>query len=176
MEPLESRNSNARRSFVLLAAASCAFLMHARSAGASDVLTGKMARFIHLLGGSWSCSTSVPPMNAQGAHTDQSTATFEIVPGNVLHNHLGSDDYSGDFYIGYNERTNEYWQTGADSLGMQAFLSSSDAVRYSGTSSMGPITVQDRITYARVGQNKVSAHEVLSGPRSQTVFDTVCTR
>ncbi len=98
------------------------------------------------------------------------------LPGNVLHNHLGSDDYSGDFYIGYNERTNEYWQTGADSLGMQAFLSSSDAVRYSGTSSMGPITVQDRITYARVGQNKVSAHEVLSGPRSQTVFDTVCTR
>lgn len=177
MEPLESRNSNARRCFVLVAAlASWAFFAHARSVDAADVLTGKMARFIHLLGGSWSCSTSVAPMNGQPAHTDRSTATFEIVPGNALHNHLSSDDYSGDFYIGYTERTNEYWQTGADSLGMHAFLSSTDAVTYSGTSSMGPISVQDRITYARAGEDKVTAHEVLSGPRSQSVFDTVCTR
>lgn len=153
-----------------------AFRVQASPGGRPDVLIGRMARYNHLLGGSWSCSTSVPPIDGHPAHTDRSTATFRIAPGNVIHNHVSGDDYSGDFYTGYDARAKQYWQTAADSIGAHGFISSTDAVTYTGTSSIGALTVQDRITHARVGQNEVTAHEVLSGASSQTVFDTICTR
>jgi hypothetical protein len=142
----------------------------------ADVLTGKMARFNDAAGGPWTCSTKVPAIGDRAAHTDTSTATFETVPGNVVHYHIAGVDYSGDFYVGYNPRGGVYWQTGADSLGMHAFLTSSDALTYNGTSSLGTIDMQDTITYAKTGPNTRSAHEVLTGKGSQTVFDTTCSR
>ena len=102
-------------------------------------------------------------MGNQAAHTDQGTATFDVVPGNVVHNHVSTTAYSGDFYFGYSDRTNSYWQTNADNMGVHAFLTSTDGKTYTGTSSMGPMSMQDTVTYAKVSPNKVTVHEVLSG-------------
>lgn len=151
-------------------------LLGATSLARADVLTGKMARFNEGAAGPWSCSTSVPAIGDRAAHVDTSTATFEIVPGNVVHYHISGADYSGDFYLGYSQRAGVYWQTAADSLGMHAFLTSPDALTYTGTSSLGPIDLQDTITYAKAGSNRRIAHEVLTRPGTRTVFDTVCTR
>ena len=160
----------------LLSSAFALALLGSAGVARADVLTGKMARFNDVTGGPWSCSTSVPAIGDRAAHTDTSTIAFEIVPGDVIHYHIAGADYSGDFYLGYNQRAGVYWQTGADSLGMHAFLTSSDAFTYTGTSSMGTIDMQDTVSYAKAGPNKTTAHEVLTRPGSQIVFDTVCTR
>lgn len=137
-------------------------------------LTGKMTLFNHLAGRVLTCATSVPPMNGRMGHSDESTATFDIVAGNVIHTHIAGNDYAGDFYIGYDERRGKYWQTAADSLGMHGFLESPDAVTYTGTSSIGPNVMDDTITYGRTANDSTTAHEVLSGHGVQTAFDTVC--
>lgn len=143
---------------------------------ADDTLADKMAAFSYLLGGPWNCSTSVPAMGPRAAHTEQGTATFEVVPGNVVHNHVSTQEYSGDFYFGFSDRMSSYWQTDADNMGGYAFLTSSDGMTYKGTASMGPMSMQDTITYAKVAPNKITVHEVISGAAPQAVFDTVCTR
>jgi hypothetical protein len=172
------RSSKVRRTFASIAAlAFAALALHSIPAPAQgDALTGNMAPFSYLLGGPWNCSTSVPAMGSQPAHTDQGTATFEVVPGNVVHNHVATPMYSGDFYFGYSTRMNSYWQTDADNQGGHAFLTSTDGRTYTGTSSMGPMSMQDTVTYAKLAPNKVTVHEVISGTGQQAVFDSVCAR
>ncbi len=143
---------------------------------ADDALTGKMAPFSYLLGAPWNCSTNVPAMGSQPAHTDQGTATFDVVPGNAVHNHVSTPRYSGDFYFGLSDRMNSYWQTNADNMGGHAFLTSSDGRTYTGTASMGATSMQDTVTYNKVAPNRVTVHEVISGAAPQATFDTVCTR
>lgn len=154
-----------------------AVLIGTSTARAADgTLTGKMAAFSYLLGGPWSCSTNVPAMGARAAHTDQGTATFDVVPGNVVHNRVSTQEYSGDFYFGLSDRMNSYWQTDADNMGGHAFLTSTDGVTYRGTASMGTTSMQDIITYTKVAPNRVTVREVISGTAPQATFDTVCTR
>ncbi len=135
-------------------------------------LTGKMQPFSYLLGTPWSCTTNVPAMGSMPAHTDQGTAMFEVAPGNVVHGHASTSNYSADFYYGYSERSNMYWETSADSMAGHGFLTSTDGRTYSGNMSMGPIAGQSTVTYGRSGNTKVTVHEVTSGG----VIDSVCTR
>jgi hypothetical protein len=159
---------------VLAIAAALAMAPSARAAG--DALTGNMQGFSYLLGGAWNCSTSVPAMGGQPAHTDQGTATFEIVPGNVVHNHVATPTYSGDYYFAYSTRMSSYWQVSADNMGGHAFLTSTDGKTYAGTSSMGPMSMQDTVTYTKVSPSNVTVHEVISGSGTQAAFDSTCTR
>lgn len=164
-----------RRSFPVAAAlAIVAILLYAVPARAQE-LSGNMAPFSYLVAKPWSCTTSVPAMMGQPARTDQSTATFEAVPGNVVHNHIASPNFSGDFYMGYNERLG-YWQSSADNMGGHGFLTSTDGKTYTGTSSMASLSMQDTTTYARPATNKVTVHEVLTGGMLAGTFDTVCTQ
>jgi hypothetical protein len=158
-------------------AVSLAITASALCAGAAraDDLTGKMAPFSYLLGTSWNCTTSVPAMMGQPARTDQSTATFDVVPGNVVHNHIQSTVFSGDSYFGYSERQSSYWQTSSDNMGGHSFLTSTDGKTYGGTSSMGPVSMQDTTSYAKLSPNKVTVHEVLSGGPLAGTFDSTCT-
>jgi hypothetical protein len=139
-------------------------------------LTGNMAGFSYLLGAGWSCTTNVPPLGDQPARTDQGTATFVVAPGNVVHNHVTTATYSGDFYFGYNDRMSGYWQASADNMGVHAFLTSTDGKTFTGTSSIGRLQMQDTVTYAKVTPNKVTVHEVLTGSEPTATFDSVCTR
>jgi len=161
--------------YVGLALAMTAFVIYASPARADD-LTGKMAAFSYLLGTQWNCTTNVPAMENQPARTDQGTATFDVAPGNVVHNHVQTATYAGDYYFGYTDRMNSYWQTSADNMGGHSFLSSSDGKTYTGTSSMGTMSMQDTVTYTQVSPNKVTVHEVLSGGPMPGTFDSVCTR
>jgi hypothetical protein len=158
---------------ILVIAAALVMAPPARAAG--DPLSGKMEPFSYLLGAAWNCSTNIPAMMGQAAHTDQGTATFEVVPGNVVHNHVASPTYSGDFYFGYSTRMSSYWQVNADNMGAHAFLTSTDGKAYAGTASMGPMSMQDTVTYTKVSPSNVTVHEVLSGAAPAT-FDTTCTR
>jgi hypothetical protein len=135
-----------------------------------------MAPYSYLLGAAWNCTTNVPSMGGQPARTDQGTATFSVAPGNVVHNHVATATYSGDFYFGYSDRMSTHWQVSADNLGVHAFLTSADGRVYTGTSSMGRLAMQDTVTYAKVTPNKVTVHEVLSGPAPTVTFESVCTR
>ncbi len=139
-------------------------------------LSGQMAPFSYLVAAPWNCTTNVPAMGGQPAHTDQGTATFEIVPGNVVHNHVATPAYVGDFYFGYSTRMSSFWQADADSVGGHGFLTSTDGRVYTGTTSMGPMSAQDTVTYTKVAPNKVTVHEVVAGSGPQTVIDSVCTR
>ncbi len=148
----------------------------AASPARADDLTGQMAPFSYLLGAPWNCSTNVPAMGGQPARTDKGTGTFDVVPGNVMHNRVQTAMYVGDFYFGYTDRMSTYWQTSADNIGGYSFLTSGDGKTYSGTSSMGPMSMQDTVTYGKVSPNKVTVHEVLTGGPIAGTFDTVCTR
>jgi hypothetical protein len=164
-----------RRSLGFAAAlAAGALFVNASPARAAD-LTGKMTGYGYLLGAPWNCTTNVPAMGSIPAHTDQGTATFEVAPGNTVHNHVATPTYSGDFYFGYNDKMSMYWQANADNMGVHAFLTSADGKTYTGTSSMGPLSMQDAVTYAKVADNKVTVHEILTGAMPAT-FDSVCTR
>jgi hypothetical protein len=145
------------------------------SAGA-QALTGQMVPYGYLIGAPWNCTTNVPAMMGQPAHTDQGTATFEAVPGNVVHNHVATPTYAGDFYFGYSTRMSSFWQTSADSFGGHGFLTSTDGKVYTGTTSMGPMSSQESVTYTRVAPNKVTVHDVVTGQGPQIVIDSVCTR
>lgn len=152
-----------------------AFALVATPARAAD-LTGKMALLSYLLGTPWNCTTNIPAMGAQPARTDSGTATFDVVPGNVVHNHVQTATYFGDSYLGYSEQTGSYWQTSANNIGGYSFLTSSDGTTFTGTSSMGPTSLQDTTTYTKASPSKVTVHEVLSGGPMAGTFDTVCTR
>ena len=152
-----------------------AFVFAANPVRAAD-LTGKMAPFAYLLGAPWNCTTSIPAMGGQPARTDKGTATFEVAPANVVHNRVQTAMYSGDSYLGFSDQAGSYWQTSANNIGGYGFLSSSDGSTYAGTSSMGPLSMQDTVTYAKVSPNKVTVHEVLSGGPMAGTFDSVCTR
>lgn len=152
-----------------------ALALPAGPARAADALTGNMQPFSYLLGAPWNCSTSVPAMAGQPARTDQGTATFEVVPGNVVHNHVSTPNYAGDFYFGYSTRMSTFWQADADSMGGYSFMTSTDGKAYTGTSSMGPMNSPATVTYAKVSDSKVTVHEVLSGSMPVT-FDSICTR
>lgn len=145
------------------------------SAGA-QALSGDMAPFSYLLGGAWSCTTNVPAMGSTPAHTEQGTAAFDVAPGNVVHNHVTSPAYAGDFYFGYSTRMSSFWQTQADNNGGHGFLTSTDGRTYTGTTSMGPMNGQETVTYAKVAPNKITVHDVLAGPGPGAVIDSVCTR
>ena len=162
------------RAGVIAIAAALAMAPSARAAG--DALTGNMQGFSYLLGAAWNCSTSVPAMGARPAHTDQGTATFEVVPGNVVHNHVATPTYSGDYYFGYSTRMNSYWQVNADNIGGHASLTSTDGKTYTGTSSMGPMSMQDTVTYTKVSPSNVTVHEVISGSAPQATIDSTCSR
>ncbi len=166
-----------RRLFGFTAAfAVAALLVGTTPAIAAGELTGKMSAFGYLLGAAWNCSTSVPAMGDMPAHTDRGTATFEVAPGNTVHNHVSTPNYSGDFYFGYTDKMGMYWQVDSDNIGGHAFLTSSDGITYNGTSSMGPLSMQDTVTYAKLAPNKVTVHEVLTGSAPTATFDSVCTR
>jgi hypothetical protein len=137
-------------------------------------LAGKMAPFSYLLGTPWSCTTSVPAMGNMPARTDRGTAAFEVAPGNVVHGHVTTPTYSGDFYYGFDSRTSMYWQASADNMGGREYLTSSDGKGYAGSGSMGAATAQETVTYGRSAAG-ISVHEVVSGPMGGT-FDTTCTR
>ncbi|HLX26684.1 MAG TPA: hypothetical protein VKR05_06800 [Candidatus Cybelea sp.] len=142
----------------------------------ADDLTGKMTPFNYLMAKPWNCTTSVPAMGSEPARTDQSTATFEAAPRNTVHNHIQSSLFAGDFYFGFSDRMNSYWETGANNVGGHSFVSSTDGKTYTGTSSMGPMSAQDTVTYLKVAPNKVTVHEVLSGGPMAGTFDSVCTQ
>ena len=156
----------------LAIAASAALPLVARG----QSLNGQMAPYGYLIGAAWNCTTNVPAMGGQPAHTDQGTATFEVVPGNVVHNHVATTTYAGDFYFGYSTRMSSFWQTNADSFAGHAFLTSTDGRVYTGTTAMGPMSAQDTVTYTKVAPNKVTVHEVVAGSGPQVVIDSVCTR
>jgi hypothetical protein len=139
-------------------------------------LTDKMAAFSYLLGAPWSCSTNVPAMGDQPAHVDKGTAAFQVAPGNVVHVHVLTPSFSGDYYYGFSTRMNMYWQVSADNMGGHAFLTSSDGRTYTGTSSMGPASMQDTVAYNHSG-NTITINETLSGQGPMAgSFDTTCTR
>ncbi len=160
---------------IVSALAAGAFILSGGPARAAD-LTGKMAPYAYLISAPWNCTTNVPAMAGQPARTDQGTATFDAVSGNVMHNHVSTPVYSGDSYFGYNDRMSSYWEVDADSMGGHAFLTSSDGKTYSGTSSMGPMSMQETTAYSKVADNKVTVHQVITVQGQAVTIDSVCTR
>ncbi|MGA8532706.1 MAG: hypothetical protein WB615_01210 [Candidatus Tumulicola sp.] len=157
----------------VLALAAFSGMAPARAADAT--LTGQMAPFSYLVG-SWNCTTQVPAMNGQPAHSEPTTVTFEVVPGNAFHDHVASADYAGDDYFGYADKMKTYWSASADSTGAHGTATSPDGKTYTGTSAIGPMSMTVTSTYTRVSENNVTFHEVISGAGQQATIDSSCTR
>jgi len=146
----------------------------ARAAGGT--LTGKMAAFNYLIGGSWNCSIKMSAVSGRPAHTNHSTVTFGVVPSNAFHSHASAADYSGDRYYGYSAKSNLYWSTGADNIGSYRYATSADGDTYTGTLWSSALSIKIRNTFTKMNSNKVTMHEVLSGVGLQEIAETVCTR
>ena len=154
-----------------------AFFGHLNPARAADsTLTGEMASSNSLLGGPWSCSTKLPAMLGQPAHTEQVTLTFDVAPGNVSHDHVAGATYAGDDYFGYSPKMKMYWSTSADNMGGHGFATSTDGKVYTGTTSMGSSNMSVTNTYAQVSPSNITLHQVLSGNGQQFTIDSACTR
>jgi hypothetical protein len=154
-----------------------AFIGHPTAAQAqANTLTSEMAYANAIVGAPWNCTTAVPAMMGKPAHTDQVTVTFDVVPGNVLHDHVAGTTYTGDDYFGYSAKMKMYWTTSADNQGGHGFATSPDSKTYTGTSAMGPMSMNVTSTYAMTSASNISLHQVISGNGEQLVFDSNCTR
>jgi hypothetical protein len=145
---------------------------------ASATLTGKMAAFNYLIGGSWSCSTKIPATVGRPAHTSQATVTYAVAPSNVFHNHVSAANYSRDRYSGYSAKSNLYWSASADNMGSYSHATSIDGHTYTGitASSVLSTSIKVETTFTKVKSNKVTVHEAFSGGGLQEAAETVCTR
>jgi hypothetical protein len=146
-----------------------AYSSRARAAGGA--LTGKMAAFNYLIGGSWNCSIKMPPMDGRPALTNHATVTFDVLLGNVFHAHQSAAYYSADSYYGYSWKSNLYWITTADSTGAYRYATSSDGETYTRNSSSNPFTINVRTTYAKVNSSTIAVHEVLPNGGHQEIID-----
>jgi hypothetical protein len=165
-----------RNILVSIAVPVVAVLLASGQAHAADsALTGEMAAFNYLMG-SWNCSTQLPAMNGQPARTEPATVTFDAVPGNVVHDHVASADYAGDDYFGYNAKMKLYWSASADNAGAHGSATSPNGKTYTGTSAIGPMTMNLTSTYTQVSPGNVTFHEVISGGGEQVTIDSSCTR
>jgi hypothetical protein len=133
---------------------------------AAGALTGKMAAFNYLIGGSWNCSIKMSAMGGRPAHTNQATITFGVVPSNVFQAHESAADYSGDRYYGYIAKSNLYWSTGADNIGSYRYATSIDGDTYTGTLWSSALTIKIRNTFTKVNSNKVTVARSLVRRRS----------
>lgn len=143
---------------------------------AEQTLTGQMDAMNYLAGAAWNCSTKVPAMHGQPARTDEATVTFEVVTGNVIHDHVTGANYVGDDYYGFDPTANAYWSTSADNMGAYGHASSTTGKTFTGTSSAGSATTNVSSTYTKVSPNFITIHNVLSGGGQDATIDTVCTR
>lgn len=139
-------------------------------------LSGKMAPMNYVLSGTWNCVANVPAMNGKPAHTVNSTATFDVVPTNVVHVHIASPEYNGDQYFGYATQANMYWSATSDSMGGAAAQTSADGKTYKGTMSMGPMSGTETDTYTKVSDTKVTIHSVTSLGGKTDASDINCTK
>jgi hypothetical protein len=142
---------------------------------AADALTGKMS-FLNYTIGSWTCTANVPATGARPAHTERVAATFEAVPGNTVHDHVVTSVYVGDDYFGYNAAAGVYWIASANNSGELGSATSSDGNTYSGTSTLGPVTMSGVTTYTKVSDSNVKIHEVISEKGQQLTIDSDCRR
>jgi hypothetical protein len=161
--------------FASIAAVAAIFSTLGQARAAGSALTGEMATFSYLMG-TWNCSTQMPAMGSQPAHTEPTTVTFEVVPGNVFHDHVASAEYTGDDYFGYNAKMKMYWSTSADSIGAHGSATSSDGKAYAGTSAIGPMTMSVTNAYTQVSPSSITFHEVISGGGEQATIDSSCSR
>jgi hypothetical protein len=144
-------------------------------ARAADALTGKMNVLNYAIG-SWTCTANVPAMGAQPAHPERVTATFEAVPGNVLHDHVVGSVYVGDDYFGYSSDGGAYWMASVNNSGEHGSATSPDGTTYSGTSTLGPVTMSGVTTYTKVSDSNITVHVVISGKGQQLTVDSDCRR
>ena len=160
---------------LLLAAAFFAF---SRPAAAQTApLTGEMTSFTYLIGGSWSCTTTVPATSASNAYTERAAVTFELAPGNTIHEHGVSDKYAFDRYFGYDAGQRTYFSTNADNRGNFGYLSSTDGVRYTGREHVGANQEYPRtVSYTKVSDNQISDQDETDLGGMTIRGNTVCTR
>ena len=138
---------------------------------ASGTLTGKMANDNWLLGTSWSCTTKNVTAG-KPARSGHATVTFDVAPGNVLHDRVSSTNFLLDEYSGFNSPSKAYWDVQADSTGSHTYATSADGNTYAGQFWDGNSSSKTTFTYAKASSNELTVHQVSPG---QT-FDADCTR
>lgn len=142
----------------------------------SATLTGKMAPFNYVFGAPFNCTANVPAMGAQPAHTENTTATFDVVPNNVMHVHIAGSEFVGDQYFGYSTQGNTYWSTIAGSDGSAGTETSTDGKTYRGSMNMGTMTGTAQDVYSRTDNNHVAIHST-AAIGGQTAATTInCSR
>jgi hypothetical protein len=135
-----------------------------------------MALFNYLIGGTWSCSTKMSAMDGHAGGNGRSTVTFDVVPGNVFHDHVASAHYADDDYFGFDAKSGTFWNTSADSTGAHEYATSKDGVTYSGRGWEGSTSSHVVSTYKKLGPTHVAVHEVITANGQVSTFDADCTK
>jgi hypothetical protein len=143
---------------------------------AAATLSGKMAAYNYLFGSPFNCTSNVPAMAGQPAHTENSTVSFDVAPNNVLHVHIAGSMFMGDQYFGYSTRANTYWSTSSDSNGAASAETSADGKTYRGSMNIGPMNGTSEDVYTKVDNNHASVRSTAT-IGGQTATTTVsCSR
>ncbi len=98
-------------------------------------LTGKMVIYNSLLEAPWTCTTQLPAMGDQPAHTETATVTFTKAPQNVMAVEVSSPQFAARNFIGFDAKSNQYWRTEIGVYGGIMRETSADGVNFSGISS-----------------------------------------
>lgn len=148
-------------------------------ASAAESLTGKMAMYNYVVGGTWKCDIHVPAIGSHPAVTNHNSETFDVAPGNILHGHTLSAVSVGDDYIGYYAKAGMYWYQTMDSAQLFGWLVSRDGMTFRGygwprdaTESRVSITE----SHTKLNANKNLGRLVFSWPGRQHVVTSMCRR
>ncbi len=139
-----------------LAIAVAAVSAHPSSA-AAPTLSGKMLQLQYLVG-TWSCLNKMAAMENMPAATAESTASYEIEPGNTIAYDSSSPGFSSAGFFGYLAAKQLWWESAADNHG-GVFLGSgkggkSLVLAGSGTTATDGGATPQRDTFTKLSDTK----------------------
>ena len=142
----------------------------------AQTLTGKMAAYNYLMGGPWTCKTTMTGAPAGVPPTSTATVTFDAVSPSTMHVRVAAPPFVSDSYYGYATQPSMYWSTTADSMGTVSSERSTDGKTYSGTAMVGPASAQVQDVYTKVSDTHSTVHSTMMVNGKQQVSDSDCTR
>jgi hypothetical protein len=141
-------------------------------------LTGEMSSLNYLVGGKWTCTSTVLVNPTATPKVSTMFEAYDAVGDSVLHVRTSSTAIgSSDDYYGYDRATQLYWHTGIDFVGRTVNASSSDAAKFHGFVFSKFLDARVPITSSitKVSDDEYTRHVILGSNGTNTV-DADCHR
>jgi hypothetical protein len=145
---------------------------------ASEGLTGEMAGFNYLLGGTWRCAPAPSPHGEKASDATPSEAVFDVAPGNVMHGQTRKGNATSQDYFGYQPAAKVFWHASIDNTGSTYYGVSRDGTKYFGYrwSTLLLRRIRANITYSKVNASRFDAIFSIGENTSAARLKAECSR